>query len=82
MVKRGDQKIEIVWNVSVNTKYGYAGFFGREIHKVSKEFDITKKQSGNNKKVCAKKAWQFLPVKVRIGQRLAASLTPIPHTRG
>jgi len=34
------------------------------------------------KRVCAKKAWQFLPVRVRIRQRLAASLTPIPHTRG
>ena len=33
-------------------------------------------------RVCAKKAWQFLPVRVRIRQRLAASLTPIPHTRG
>jgi len=27
-------------------------------------------------------AWQFLPVKVRIRQRLATSLTPIPHARG
>ena len=25
------------------------------------------------------KVWQFLPVKVRIRQRLATSLTPIPH---
>lgn len=33
-------------------------------------------------RVCAKKAWQFLPVRVRIRQRLAASLTPIPHARG
>jgi len=40
------------------------------------------KQTLISKRVCAKKAWQFLPVKVRIGQRLAASLTPIPHARG
>jgi len=28
------------------------------------------------------KAWQFLPVKVRIRQRLAISLTPIPRAGG
>ena len=33
IVKRGDQKIEIVWNVSANTKYGYPGLFDREVHK-------------------------------------------------
>jgi hypothetical protein len=33
-------------------------------------------------RVCAKKAWQFLPVRVRIRQRLATSLTPKPHTGG
>ena len=36
----------------------------------------------NEEQVCAKKAWQFLPVRVRIRQRLATSLTPIPHTGG
>jgi len=34
VVKRGDQKIEILWNVSANPKYGYPGLFDREIHKV------------------------------------------------
>jgi len=33
IVKRGDQKIEIVWNVSANPKYGYPGPFDREVHK-------------------------------------------------
>jgi len=33
VVKRGDQKIEIVWNVSANTKYGYPGPFDKEVHK-------------------------------------------------
>ena len=33
VVKRGDQKIEIVWNVSANPKYGYPGPFDREVHK-------------------------------------------------
>jgi hypothetical protein len=33
IVKRGDQKIEIVWNVSANTKYGYPGLFDRGVHK-------------------------------------------------
>jgi len=34
MVKRGNQKIEILWNVSANPKYGYPGFFDRNVHKV------------------------------------------------
>ncbi|GAG62634.1 unnamed protein product, partial [marine sediment metagenome] len=25
IVKRGNEKIEIIWNVSANTKYGYPG---------------------------------------------------------
>ena len=33
VVKRGDQKVEIVWNVSANPKYGYPGPFDREVHK-------------------------------------------------
>lgn len=33
IVKRGDQKIEIAWNVSANPKYGYPGPFDREVHK-------------------------------------------------
>jgi hypothetical protein len=33
IVKRGNQEIEIVWNVSANTKYGYPGLFDREVHK-------------------------------------------------
>jgi len=34
IVKRGGQKIEIIWNVSANPKYGYPGPFDREVHKV------------------------------------------------
>jgi len=34
IVKRGNQKIEILWNVSANPKYGYPGFFDRNVHKV------------------------------------------------
>jgi len=34
IVKRGNEKIEIIWNVSANTKYGYPGLFDREVHKV------------------------------------------------
>jgi len=33
IVKRGDQKIEIFWNVSANPKYGYPGLFDREVYK-------------------------------------------------
>ena len=33
IVKRGGQKIEIIWNVSANPKYGYPGPFDREVHK-------------------------------------------------
>ncbi|MEN3190483.1 MAG: replication initiator protein A [Atribacterota bacterium] len=33
IVKRGDQKIEVIWNVSANPKYGYPGPFDREVHK-------------------------------------------------
>ena len=34
IVKREGQKLEIVWNVSANPKYGYPGPFDREVHKV------------------------------------------------
>ncbi|MEA1964283.1 MAG: replication initiator protein A, partial [Candidatus Aerophobetes bacterium] len=34
VVKRGDQKIEILWNVSANPKHGYPCIFDRNIHKV------------------------------------------------
>ncbi|PKP61336.1 hypothetical protein CVT91_03425 [Candidatus Atribacteria bacterium HGW-Atribacteria-1] len=37
VVKRGDQKIEIVWNVSANPKYGYPGPFDREVHKAAEQ---------------------------------------------
>ena len=33
IVKRGNQKTEIIWNVSANPKYGYPGLFDREVHK-------------------------------------------------
>lgn len=33
IVTRGDQKIEILWSVSANPKYGYPGLFDREVHK-------------------------------------------------
>jgi hypothetical protein len=33
IVKREDQKIEIIWNVSANPKYGYPGPFDRDVHK-------------------------------------------------
>lgn len=32
-IKRGDEKLEIVWNVSANPEYGYPGPFDREVHK-------------------------------------------------
>ena len=31
--KRGDQKKEIFWSVSANSKYGYPGPFDRGVHK-------------------------------------------------
>ncbi|MGE4357999.1 MAG: replication initiator protein A [Candidatus Omnitrophota bacterium] len=31
--ERGNKKIEIIWNVSTNPKYGYPGPFDREVHK-------------------------------------------------
>ena len=31
--KRGNQKVETIWNVSANPKYGYPGPFDREVHK-------------------------------------------------
>ena len=30
IVKRGNKKIEIIWNVSANPKYGYPGLFDRK----------------------------------------------------
>jgi len=46
IVKRGDQKIEIVWNVSANTKYGYPGLFDREVHKAIEQIitELLKKE--------------------------------------
>jgi len=45
VVKRGDQKIEIVWNVSANTKYGYPGPFDKEVHKaVDEQISLAKQQ--------------------------------------
>ena len=37
IVRRGDQKVEIVWNVSANPKYGYPGPFDREVHKAAEQ---------------------------------------------
>jgi hypothetical protein len=33
-ITRNNEKIEIVWNVSANPKYGYPGLFDREVHKI------------------------------------------------
>ena len=46
IVKRGNKKIEIIWNVSANTKYGYPGLFDREVHKVIEQIisEILKKE--------------------------------------
>lgn len=45
IVKRGNKKIEIIWNVSANAKYGYPGLFDREVHKVIEQIisEILKK---------------------------------------
>lgn len=32
-IKRSDEKLEILWNVSANPEYGYPGPFDREMHK-------------------------------------------------
>ena len=48
MVKRGSQKIEILWNVSANPKYGYPGFFDRNVHKVIEQI-ITQTLRKNGK---------------------------------
>ena len=47
IVKRGDQKIEIIWNVSANPKYGYPGLFDREVHKTIEQIitEILKKDN-------------------------------------
>jgi hypothetical protein len=44
--ERGDQKIEIIWNVSANPKYGYPGPFDREVHKAIEQIvsEILKKE--------------------------------------
>ncbi|MDD5013880.1 MAG: replication initiator protein A [Atribacterota bacterium] len=46
IVKRGNNKIEIIWNVSANAKYGYPGLFDREVHKVIEQIisEILKKE--------------------------------------
>ena len=46
IVKRGNQKIEIIWNVSANTKYGYPGLFDREVHKIIEQIisELLKKE--------------------------------------
>jgi hypothetical protein len=33
VIKRGDERLEILWNVSANMEYGYPGPFDREVHK-------------------------------------------------
>jgi len=48
IVKRGNQKIEILWNVSANPKYGYPGLFDREVHKVIEQI-ITETLRKNSK---------------------------------
>ena len=48
IVKRGSQKIEILWNVSANPKYGYPGFFDRNVHKVIEQI-ITQTLRKNGK---------------------------------
>jgi len=48
VVKRGDRKVEILWNVSANPKYGYPGLFDREIHKVIEQI-ITETLKRNGK---------------------------------
>ena len=40
VVKRGDKKIEIIWNVSANAKYGYPGLFDREVHKAIEQLSL------------------------------------------
>jgi hypothetical protein len=47
IVKRGNQKIEIIWNVSANPKYGYPGLFDREVHKTIEQIitEILKKDN-------------------------------------
>ena len=44
--ERGNQKIEIIWNVSANPKYGYPGPFDREVHKAIEQIvsEILKKE--------------------------------------
>jgi hypothetical protein len=34
IIKRGNKRIEIFWQVSSNSEYGYPGLFDREVHKV------------------------------------------------
>ena len=48
LVRRGNQKIEIIWNVSANPKYGYPGPFDREVHKVIEQI-ITETLKKNSK---------------------------------
>ena len=34
VISRNKEKVEIIWNVSANPKYGYPGLFDREVYKV------------------------------------------------
>lgn len=43
VVARGDKKIEIVWNVSSNPKYGFPGPFDKKVHKAI-EWIISRKE--------------------------------------
>jgi len=51
VVKRGKEKLEIVWNVSSNPKYGYPGPFDKEVHKAI-EWIISRKKLPIENPVC------------------------------
>jgi len=54
LVKRGDQKIEILWSVSANPKYGYPGLFDREVHKAIEQIvsEILKRNGKVENPIC------------------------------
>jgi len=48
IVKRGDEKVEILWQVTSNSEYGYPGIFDRKVYKVI-EYIITGSLRRNGK---------------------------------
>jgi len=54
VIEREGQKIEVLWNVSANPKYGYPGLFDRQVHKAIEQIitEILRKDGKIENPIC------------------------------